>query len=58
MRGLNAFSRGAVRWCATAAVVAGGPGRLPGSLRFLGATAIAVLRFVQDIPLRPGDREL
>ena len=25
------------------------------ALRFLGATAIAVLRFVQDIPLAPGD---
>jgi pimeloyl-ACP methyl ester carboxylesterase len=55
VRGLNAFSRGAVRFC---------------SIRPLDAAVrasylapydswshrIAVLRFVQDIPLRPGDR--
>jgi pimeloyl-ACP methyl ester carboxylesterase len=55
VRGLNAFSRGAVRYCA---------------MRLLERTVragylapynswsnrIAVLRFVQDIPLRPGDR--
>jgi haloalkane dehalogenase len=55
VRGLNAFSRGAARYCArrplTGAVRAG----------YLAPydswrNRIAVLRFVQDIPLRPGDR--
>jgi haloalkane dehalogenase len=55
VRGLNAFSRGAVRFCATKP--------LPRAVR-AGYLApydswrkrIAVLRFVQDIPLVPGDR--
>jgi pimeloyl-ACP methyl ester carboxylesterase len=55
VRGLNAFCRGAVRFCVTRP--------LPPDVRaaFLApydswANRIAVLRFVQDIPLRPGDR--
>jgi haloalkane dehalogenase len=55
VRGLNAFSRAAVRWCAT--------GPLPGPVRdgYLAPYGswrdrVAVLRFVQDIPLAPGDR--
>ncbi len=55
VRGLNAFSRGAVRYCTVK--------RLDPAVRY-GYLApydswrnrIAVLRFVQDIPLRPGDR--
>jgi haloalkane dehalogenase len=55
VRGLNAFSRGAVRFCVTRP--------LPASVRagYLApydsrANRIAVLRFVQDIPLAAGDR--
>jgi haloalkane dehalogenase len=55
VRGLNAFSRGAVRYCTTRP--------LPPEVRAGYLTPydswtnrIAVLRFVQDIPLRPGDR--
>jgi haloalkane dehalogenase len=55
VRGFNAFSRGAVRYCATR--------RLEPAVRagYLApydswANRIAVLRFVQDIPLGPGDR--
>jgi haloalkane dehalogenase len=56
VRGLNAFSRGAVRVCCT---------RRPLSAEARAAylapydswkNRVAVLRFVQDIPLRPGDR--
>jgi haloalkane dehalogenase len=55
VRGLNAFSRAAVRFCSRRP--------LPRSVReaYLApydswANRIAVLRFVQDIPLQPGDR--
>jgi haloalkane dehalogenase len=55
VRGLNAFSRGAVRFCAMR--------RLSAAVRaaYLApydswSHRIAVLRFVQDIPLHPGDR--
>ena len=55
VRGLNAFSRAAVRWCAMRRP-------LPKEVRdaYLAPydswrNRIAVLRFVQDIPLRPGD---
>jgi haloalkane dehalogenase len=55
VRGLNAFSRAAVRWCSARP--------LPPEVRaaYLAPydsweNRIAVLRFVQDIPLRPGDR--
>jgi haloalkane dehalogenase len=55
VRGLNAFSRGAVRYCVTKP--------LPPEVRdgYLAPydswkNRIAVLRFVQDIPLAPGDR--
>ncbi len=55
VRGLNAFSRGAVRYCVQkpmAAAVRQGYLDPYDSWRH----RIAVLRFVQDIPLRPGDR--
>jgi haloalkane dehalogenase len=55
VRGLGAFSRAAVRWCSVRP--------LPADVRaaYLApydswAHRVAVLRFVQDIPLRPGDR--
>jgi pimeloyl-ACP methyl ester carboxylesterase len=55
VRGLNAFSRGLVRYCAVQ--------RLPPEVRaaYLAPydswrNRVAVLRFVQDIPLAPGDR--
>jgi pimeloyl-ACP methyl ester carboxylesterase len=55
VRGLNAFCRGAARACVTRP--------LPAEVRraYLAPydswkNRIAVLRFVQDIPLRPGDR--
>lgn len=55
VRGLNAFSRGAVRYCVRKP--------LPPDVRngYLAPydswrNRIAVLRFVQDIPLTPGDR--
>lgn len=55
VRGLNAFSRAAVRWCATRRP-------LPPDVRaaYLAPydswrNRVAVLRFVQDIPLRAGD---
>ena len=55
VRGLNAFSRGAVRYCTRRP--------LPPDVRadYLApydswSNRIAVIRFVQDIPLRPGDR--
>ncbi|HVY60066.1 MAG TPA: alpha/beta fold hydrolase [Planctomycetota bacterium] len=55
VRGLNAFSRGAVRWCVTRAPMA--PEVAAGYLEPYDSWAhrLAVLRFVQDIPLRPGD---
>jgi pimeloyl-ACP methyl ester carboxylesterase len=57
VRGLNAFSRGANRLCSTV------PGRMNSLVReaYLApydswAHRIAVQRFVEDIPLAPGDR--
>jgi cis-3-alkyl-4-acyloxetan-2-one decarboxylase len=55
VRGLNAFCRGAVRYCVTRPLAA------DVRAAYLApydswAHRIAVLRFVQDIPLRPGDR--
>jgi cis-3-alkyl-4-acyloxetan-2-one decarboxylase len=56
VRGLNAFARGAARYCVT---------RRPMSEEVRAGylvpydswrNRVAVLRFVQDIPLRPGDR--
>ena len=55
IRGLNAFSRGAARYCARqplTGAVRDGYLAPYGSWR----DRIAVLRFVQDIPLAPGDR--
>jgi cis-3-alkyl-4-acyloxetan-2-one decarboxylase len=55
VRGLNAFCRAAVHWCATRRP-------MPKEVRagYLAPydswrNRVAVLRFVQDIPLRPGD---
>jgi haloalkane dehalogenase len=55
VRGLNAFSRGAVRYCATRTLE---PAVRAGYLAPYNSWSnrIAVLRFVQDIPLSPGDR--
>jgi haloalkane dehalogenase len=55
VRGLNAFCRGAVRYCAEKLLSP------PVRQGYLGPydswhNRIAVLRFVQDIPLAPGDR--
>ena len=54
VRGLNAFSRAAVRWCVTRPLA---PEVRQAYLAPYDSWAhrIAVLRFVQDIPLRPGD---
>jgi cis-3-alkyl-4-acyloxetan-2-one decarboxylase len=54
VRGLNAFSRGAVRYCSVRPLAA------DVRAAYLAPydswqNRIAVLRFVQDIPLRPGD---
>ena len=55
VRGLNAFSRAAVRWCATRRPLT--PEARAGYLAPYDSwrNRVAVLRFVQDIPLRPGD---
>jgi cis-3-alkyl-4-acyloxetan-2-one decarboxylase len=55
VRGLNAFSRGAVRYCATSPLP---PAVTAGYLAPYDSwrNRLAVLRFVQDIPLGPGDR--
>jgi haloalkane dehalogenase len=55
VRGLNAFSRGLVACCAVKRLA---PEVRAGYLAPYDSWAnrIAVLRFVQDIPLRPGDR--
>ena len=55
VRGLNAFSRAAVRWCVTRR-----PLTREARAGYLAPydswrNRVAVLRFVQDIPLRPGD---
>ena len=54
VRGLNAFSRGAIRWCVTRPLA---PEVMAGYLEPYDSWAhrLAVLRFVQDIPLRPSD---
>jgi haloalkane dehalogenase len=55
VRGLNAFSRGAVRYCVSKPL---SPEVRDGCLAPYDSwrNRIAVLRFVQDIPLTPGDR--
>lgn len=55
VQGFNAFSRGAVRYCAMRPL---DPAVRAGYLAPYDSRAnrIAVLRFVQDIPLKPGDR--
>lgn len=55
VRGLNAFSLGAVKWCATREPLS--EDVRDGYLAPYGnwADRIGVLRFVQDIPLEPGD---
>jgi haloalkane dehalogenase len=55
VRGLNAFSRGAVRYCVRKPLA---PDVRDGYLAPYDSwrSRIAVLRFVQDIPLGPGDR--
>ena len=55
MRSLNAFSRAAVRWCATRRPLP--PDVRAGYLAPYDSwrNRVAVLRFVQDIPLRSGD---
>jgi haloalkane dehalogenase len=55
VRGLNAFSLGAVKWCATREPLSADVRE--GYLAPYGnwADRIGVLRFVQDIPLEPGD---
>jgi haloalkane dehalogenase len=55
VRGLNLFSRAAVRWCSVRPLP---PEVRAGYLRPYDSweNRVAVLRFVQDIPLRPGDR--
>jgi haloalkane dehalogenase len=55
VRGFNAFSRGAVRYCAMRKLE---PAVRAGYLAPYNSWSnrIAVLRFVQDIPLSPGDR--
>ncbi len=54
VRGLNAFSRAAVHWCVTRPL---SPQARAGYLAPYNSwrNRVAVLRFVQDIPLRPGD---
>jgi haloalkane dehalogenase len=54
VRGLNAFSRGAVRYCVCKPLA---PEVRAGYLKPYGSwkDRLAVLRFVQDIPLAPGD---
>jgi cis-3-alkyl-4-acyloxetan-2-one decarboxylase len=55
VRGLNAFSRGAARYCCTRRPMSAEVRE--GYLEPYGSWAdrVAVLRFVQDIPLKPGD---
>jgi len=55
VRGLNAFSRGAVRSCVTRRPLAPAVARAYCAPYDSWAHRIAVHRFVQDIPLRPGD---
>jgi len=55
VRGLNAFSRAAVRWCVTRRPLS--PEARAGYLAPYDSwrNRVAVLRFVQDIPVRAGD---
>lgn len=55
VRGVNAFSRAAIRWCAMKRPLT--PEIKHGYLAPYDTwnNRVAVLRFVQDIPLRPGD---
>lgn len=56
VRGLNAFSRGAVRSCVTRRPMPPEVGAAYCAPYDSWANRIAVHRFVQDIPLKPGDR--
>lgn len=56
VRGFNAFSRGAVRSCVTRRAMPDAVGRAYCAPYNSWANRIAVHRFVQDIPLQPGDR--
>ena len=56
VRGLNAFSRGAVRSCVTRRPMTHEVGDAYCAPYDSWSHRIAVHRFVQDIPLRPGDR--
>lgn len=56
VRGFNAFSVGAVRSCVTRRPMPRDVGRAYCSPYNSWANRIAVHRFVQDIPLKPGDR--
>jgi len=56
VRGLSAFSRGAVRTCVTRRPMPVEVGRAYCAPYNSWANRIAVHRFVQDIPLQPGDR--
>lgn len=56
VRGFGAFSSGAVKSCVTRRFMQRDVGRAYCAPYNSWATRIAVHRFVQDIPLRPGDR--
>lgn len=56
VRGLNAFSRGAVKHCVTRRPMPKDVARAYCAPYNSWAHRIAVHRFVQDIPLKPGDR--
>ena len=56
VRGFNTFSRGAVQSCVTRRPMSADVGRAYCAPYNSWANRIAVHRFVQDIPLKPGDR--
>jgi len=56
VRGFNAFSRGAVQTCVTRRPMSRDVGRAYCAPYNSWQNRIAVHRFVQDIPLKPGDR--
>ncbi len=56
VRGFSAFSRGAVRSCVTRRPMPAAVGRAYCAPYDSWSNRIAVHRFVQDIPLKPGDR--
>jgi cis-3-alkyl-4-acyloxetan-2-one decarboxylase len=56
VRGCNAFSRGAVRSCVTRQPIPADVAKAYCAPYDSWAHRIAVHRFVQDIPLKPGDR--